>query len=206
MATEILHGINGYGITMRTKCQINYSITNKNWNDAYNMLLTKHNTNILKYSTRRSLQHWTEPSIVPNSREVSVWRNKKHPERTVSFVEDRSLTWSTSTSGSLEPMIPSRIMPIYLQLFFEMMIFRNSIQWMTKILSDDILDGLYKLIKNTRVWETQDRVGIVQYGDSPEESWTWLSQIEDDGEKKYRAPWSRRNWIHVCVGVKILRK
>ena len=41
--------------------------------------------------------------------------------------------------------------------------------------------------KNTRVWETQDRIGIVQYGDSPEESWTWWSQIEDNGEKKYRA-------------------
>ena len=41
--------------------------------------------------------------------------------------------------------------------------------------------------KNTRVWETQDRIGIVQYGDSSEESRTWLSQIDDDGEKKYRA-------------------
>ena len=41
--------------------------------------------------------------------------------------------------------------------------------------------------KNTRVWETQDRIGIVQYGDSSEESRTWLSQIEDNGEKKYRA-------------------
>ena len=29
---------------------------------------------------------------------------------------------------SLEPMIPSRTMPTYLQLFFEMMIFRNSIR------------------------------------------------------------------------------
>ena len=42
-------------------------------------------------------------------------------------------------------------------------------------------------IKNTRVWEAQDRIRIVHYGDSSEESWTWLSQIEDNGEKKYRA-------------------
>ena len=42
-------------------------------------------------------------------------------------------------------------------------------------------------IKNTRVWETQDRIGIVWPGDSSEESWTWFSQIEDDGEEKYRA-------------------
>ena len=46
MATEILHENNGCGVTaMRTKCEINYSITNKNWNDAHNMQLTKHNTN-----------------------------------------------------------------------------------------------------------------------------------------------------------------
>ena len=31
---------------------------------------------------------------------------------------------------------------------------------MTKIPPDDILEGLYKL-KNTRVWRTQDRIGIV---------------------------------------------
>ena len=42
-------------------------------------------------------------------------------------------------------------------------------------------------IKNTRVWETQDRIGIVQNEVSLEESRTWLSQIEDNGEKKYRA-------------------
>ena len=46
-------------------------------------------------------------------------------------------------------MIPSRIMPIYLLLLFEMMVFNSN--WdgiplsMTKILSDDILEGLYKL-------------------------------------------------------------
>ena len=42
-------------------------------------------------------------------------------------------------------------------------------------------------IENTRVWETQDRIGIVRPGDSSEESWTWLSQIEDNGKVKYRA-------------------
>ena len=42
-------------------------------------------------------------------------------------------------------------------------------------------------IKNTRVWETQDRIGIVWPGDSSEEVRTWLSQIENYGEEKYRA-------------------
>ena len=38
------------------------------------------------------------------------------------------LIYDMSTSRSLEPMILSRIMPTYLQLFFEMMIFRTSIR------------------------------------------------------------------------------
>ena len=42
-------------------------------------------------------------------------------------------------------------------------------------------------IKNTRVWEAQDRIGIVWPGDSPVEVRTWISQIEENGEKKYRA-------------------
>ena len=42
-------------------------------------------------------------------------------------------------------------------------------------------------IKNTRVWGTRDRIGIVWPGDSSEKSLTWLSQIEDNCEKKDRA-------------------
>ena len=38
-------------------------------------------------------------------------------------------------------------------------------------------------IKNTRISETQDWIGIVQFGDSLAKSRSWLSQIEDDGEK-----------------------
>ena len=52
----------------------------------------------------------------------------------------------TSTSGSLEPTIPSIIMPTYSLSVFEVTIFRNSIRnGTTKIPSDDILEGLYKL-------------------------------------------------------------
>ena len=46
--------------------------------------------------------------------------------------------------------------------------------------------GNFVQIKNTRVWGTQDRIGIVWPGDSEEEVRTWLSQIENYGEKKYR--------------------
>ena len=56
------------------------------------------------------LQHWTESSKILTSRKKSVWRNKRPRSRTVSFEKDRSFTWSTSTSGSLVPMILSSIM------------------------------------------------------------------------------------------------
>ena len=68
--------------------------------------------------------------IIHNTRfkkKISLEEQKAH-KKTGSFKEDRSLTWSTSTFGSLEPTIPSRIVPTKLQLFFEMMIFRNSIR------------------------------------------------------------------------------
>ena len=105
-----------------------------------------------EYTHFETTHYIIQSARIPNSKKRSVWRNKKPKKRTVSFVEDRSLTWSTSTSGSLEPMILSKSMPTYLQLFEEMMIFRTSIRKkdeillsMTKIPSDDILEGLYKL-------------------------------------------------------------
>ena len=92
--------------------------------------------------------------IIHNShfkRRVNLEEQKAQKEDR--FLRGRQIAcWSTSTSGSLEPMILSRIMPTYLQLFFR----NNDIQefdskWdgillsMTKIPSDDILEGLYKL-------------------------------------------------------------
>ena len=82
----------------------------------------------------------------------SVWRNKRpeagqFPSRQTDCLLDLRLL-----PGHWEPMILSRIISTYLQLFFEMMIFRSSIQkWdeillsMTQMPSDDILEGLYKL-------------------------------------------------------------
>ena len=56
----------------------------------------------------------------------------------------------------------------------------------TKIPSDDILEGLYqKRIRESGKLKTV--LELYKYGDSSEESWTSLSQIEDNGEKKYRA-------------------
>ena len=147
------------------------------------------NCRILKFSMRGLLQHWTESSIILISKEESVWRNKRPRSRTVSFAEDRLLTWSMNTSGSPEPTILSWTTPTCSLLFFEMTIFRNSIQSGTEFYVNDENPTRWNLlqIKNTRVWETQDRIGIVWLGDSSEEIRTWLSQIENDGEKKYRA-------------------
>ena len=64
---------------------------------------------------------------------------------------------------------------------------------MTQIPSDDILEGLYTL--RIRESETlKNPTGIVQYVDSSEESWTWLSQIEDNGKKKYRAEFTNEKF------------
>ena len=77
----------------------------------------------------RDAQHWNwiESSINLTSGKESVWRNNRPRSRIVFFAEDRLLTWSSSTSGSVKSMILSRIMVTYSLLLFEM-IFRNSIQ------------------------------------------------------------------------------
>ena len=118
-------------------------------------------------------------------------RTKRPRKRTVSFAEDRLLSWSTSTSGSQEPMILSRILPTW----FIIALRNDDIQEF-----DSEWDGnLFSMTKShlmtswkdctvpRRVWETHDHIVIVCPGDSSEESSTWLSQIEDDGVKKYRA-------------------
>ena len=56
----------------------------------------------------------------------------------------------------------------------------------TQIPSDDILEGLY----NLRIRESEKLKTVLELfdlGDSSEESRTRPSQIENDGEKKYRA-------------------
>ena len=148
---------------------------------------------------RGLLQHWTESSIIPSSREGSVWRNKRPKKRTVSFVEDRSLTSSTTTSGSLEPTILSRIMPTYSLLVFEWRYSGIRFKVGRNFIFNDKDSTWWHLgrivqIKNRRVWETQDRIGIVWPVDSSEENRTWQSQIENDGEKKYRARFTKQEF------------
>ena len=112
---------------------------------------------------RGLLRHWTKSSIIPISKEESVWRNKKPRSRTVSFEADRLPTWSTifrvtGTHDSVEN---------YTDLFT--IVLRNDdIQefdsmWDGILMIDDENLTSWHLgrivqIKNTRVWKTQDRI------------------------------------------------
>ena len=125
---------------------------------------------ILKYLMRGLLQHWTKSSIILTSKEESVWRNKRPRSRTVCFAAGRLLTWSMITSGSLESMILSKN---YADLF-TICLRNDEIQefdskWDGILLSmtqNPIWWHLGRIVqsKNTRVWETQDRVGIAWRG------------------------------------------
>ena len=103
------------------RCLVQWMVSN------FRVLSEEFECRILKNSVRWLLQRWTKSSIIPSSKGESVWRNKKPRKRTASFEVDRLPTWSTITSGSLEPMMLSKTTQRCSLLFFEMTIFRNSI-------------------------------------------------------------------------------
>ena len=150
---------------------------------------------------RGLLQRWTKSSIILISKEESVWRNKRPKSRTVSFAAGRLLTWSTITSGVTGI---HRSVENYADLF-TISLRNDDIQEFDSkwdgifIISDEnpIWRHLGRIvqIKNTRVWETRDRIRIVWPGDSSEEVGTWSSQIENYGEKKYRVRYSKKELI-----------
>ena len=171
------------------------------WSEIF--VRCKRNSNAKFWSTRCEDRFSTEQNHpeYPLQEKRSVWRKWKLTKKTVSFEENRLLTWSTITSGSLGPMILSRIIQSFLQLFFKWLFseVRYKMRWNSIINDENPIWwhlGTIVQIENTRVWKTQDRIGIVQPGDSSEESRTWLSQIENNGEKMYRA---RHLFYHLAV-------
>ena len=105
-------------------------------------------------------------------------------------------------------MILYSILPTYSLLFFGMTIFRNSTQDETKFIIYGTIPSRwysrkFEKIEGTRVWKIEYRIGIVKLGDSSEEVETWLSSIEDIGQKKYwvkfqdKEFWGQKleNWI-----------
>ena len=84
-------------------------------------------------------------------------RRRPIPSKKTDCLQDRLLTWSTNTSGSLVPMILPRTMQTYSQLFFEMTVFRNSIQKGTKFFIDDTNPIRWYLGKTVQVKNTRMR-------------------------------------------------
>ena len=153
----------------------------------------------LSFSTRELLQHWTKSSRIPALRKRSVWRKSKLkrrplPPRKTDRLPDLPVLpghWSQCFCRELcRPIYSCSSKWRYSGIRFE-------VGW-NSIINDTnpIWWHLGKLvqIENTRVWETQDRPGIVQHGKSWEEGWTWQPQIEDNGKKKYRAELRMKNF------------
>ena len=147
------------------------------------------------------LQHWTESSIIPASRKKSVWRKWKLTMKTDSFGgrQIACLIYEhfrvTGANDSVEN---------YADLFLVVLQNDNIQEFdtkcdeillsMTQIPSDDILENLY----NLRIRESEKVKTVLKlykYGDSSEESRTWLSQIEDDGKKEV----SSRIWERIIL-------
>ena len=106
----------------------------------------------------------------------SVWRNRKLRKKIGSFAENRSLTWSTTTSGLLALMIQFLIQ-------FDTRWNENSV-----IYDQDPSwwrHGKLVQIDNTWVWSTPNRIGNVRHGSSSEGIGARLSKIENDGEEKH---------------------
>ena len=152
---------------------------------------------------RGLLRHWWKSSRIPTSKGKSFLRNSWSRSRTVSFEVDRLPTWSTITSGSLEPMI---LRHDDIQEFDSK--WDGILLSMTKIPHDDILEGLYKL----RIRESEKLETVLELYDletHQKKVRTWFTQIADNGEKKVssrkfeirilgaekeilrRTPWSR---------------
>ena len=148
---------------------------------------------ILKYLMRGLLQHLTESSIILTSKEESVWRNLK-AQKQDRFLRGRQIAYfiyEYFRVTGIHWFCRKLCRPVHYQsskwrysgIRFKVgrkfIVYDENPTWWHL--------GRIVQIKNTTVWETQDCIGIVQPGGSSEESRTWLSQIEDTGEKKYRA-------------------
>ena len=154
----------------------------------------------LSYSTRKMLQHWTKSSIILTSRKRSVWRKNESsqrrpfpPRKTDRLPDPRVFPGHRSQRFCRELCRPIH----YWSSKWWYSEIRFKVGWNFIVCDENPTWwhlGRIVQIKNTRVWEIQDRIRIVQYGDSSEESLTWLSQIEDDGEKKYRARFTKQEF------------
>ena len=162
-------------------------------------LLVVFQCRILKYLMRGLLRHLTKSSIIPISEEKLVWRNERPirgpflSRKTDCLLDLRSLPghWEPWFCRKLRRPIHYcsskwRFSGIRIEMGRDFIVNDEHPTWSHL--------GRIVQIKNTRVWKTQDRIGIVWLGDSSEEVGTWLSQTENDREQKYRARFAKQEF------------
>ena len=134
------------------------------------------------YLMRGLLQHWIKSSRIPSfkrrSQSGGTWKAQK---------EDRFLRGRQIAQLDLRIISGSLGSPWFCRELYADLFTSCSSKWWHSgirfemgrnfIINDENPTwwhhGNLVQIKNTRVLETQDRIGIVQYGDPSEESWTW---------------------------------
>ena len=128
---------------------------------------------------RGLLQRWTKSSIIPISKgRISLEEQKAQKQD--SFLRGRPIDYLiydyfrvTGANDSVENYADLFTISLRNDDIQEFDSKWDGILSKTKIPSDDILERLYKLRK--RVWEPQDRIGIIWPGDSSEEKRTIIT-------------------------------
>ena len=131
---------------------------------------------------------WIRSSRIPTTRRRSVWTNRKLRKRIGSFAEDRSLTWSTTTSGLLALMISvlDYVDLIYSQLLFALMMFRKSIR---DVIIDDQDSTWWRLGKFVKIenswvpatfacWKIRFKTEVCTCSQFPTEAMQWIKEVE----------------------------
>ena len=150
------------------------------------------------------VQHWTKSSRTPTSRRRVSLKEHERLTKKDRFLRGRQiayLIYEYFRVTGIQWFRRELCRPIYYQLF-EMTIFRNSIRkwdgdsccrW-RQILSDDILEGLYKL----RVRESDKLKTVLELYKMEihqKKGWTWLSQIDDNGDNEVSSRiWRMKNF------------
>ena len=142
---------------------------------------------------------WSKSSRIPTSRKKSIWKKWKLKKRFDSFADNLRLLldhWRSWYRSWLLQFVLYHSSQLWCSgIWFEM---GWNLLSMTKIPSGDVLEWNSVHIKNTLGWSIQtvqlestwfctspNRIRIVQHGDSPEDIDALLSEVEDDGEKKF---------------------
>ena len=125
---------------------------------------------ILRCWTRELHLLWTTSSRIIISRKRSVWEIRKPKKRIGFFEKDGSLTWSSTILESLVLTTHFLIMLIYSQSLFATTTSNiwYEMEWNSIIGERDPTgwcSGKFVQIENMWVWTTQNRSGIVWYGE-----------------------------------------